>query len=195
MMRRLTWFRLAAPRWLLFALPGAAAAGLLVAACGAAASSPTATASTGTGTSPSAGVTIKVGSATVGGSSETVLTDSSGYTLYYFVPDTPTTSRCTGSCAGYWPPVLLSSGQPTASGSLSGTLSAVQDANGRQVQYNGHFLYRYAADSAPGQAKGNGKNLSGGVWYVATPSLSAASGSGASASAKPTSSAYSGSGY
>lgn len=166
-------------------------AAALLAACGAAASPSTAGGGQGATTPPSA-ATIKQGSATVSGSKETVLTDSNGYTLYYFAPDTPTTSKCTATCAGYWPPVLLPSGQPTASGSLSGTLSAVQDANGRQVQYNGHFLYRYGGDTAPGQANGNGKNLNGGVWYVATPSLSAASGSASSATPKPTSGGYGG---
>ncbi len=161
----------------------AAVAATLIVACGAAAS-PSGAASA---------ATIKVGSASVGGATQTVLTDHSGDTLYYFAPDTPTTSKCTGSCAGYWPPVLLPSGQPTASGSLSGTLSAVQDPNGRQVQYKGHFLYRYTGDTAAGQANGNGKNLNGGIWYVATPSLSAASGSGASGTAMPTSTgSYSG---
>jgi len=32
-----------------------------------------------------------------------------------------------------------------------------------QATYNGHPLYTYVSDSAPGQAKGNGLNLSGGV--------------------------------
>src|SRR6201999_3263326 len=35
----------------------------------------------------------------------TVLTDAKGLTLYWFAPDSPTASRCTGPCAGYWPPV------------------------------------------------------------------------------------------
>jgi len=37
-----------------------------------------------------------------------------------------------------------------------------------QATYNGHPLYTYVADSAPGQAKGNGLNLSGGVWHEVT---------------------------
>jgi hypothetical protein len=37
-----------------------------------------------------------------------------------------------------------------------------------QATYNGHPLYTYVSDSAPGQAKGNGLNLSGGVWHEVT---------------------------
>ena len=40
-----------------------------------------------------------------------VLTNADGLTLYWFAPDTSTSSECTGSCAAYWPPV---SGAPTA---------------------------------------------------------------------------------
>src|SRR6185369_8540462 len=48
-----------------------------------------------------AGVTLKT--TTIHGI--TVLTDAKGLTLYWFAPDSPTASRCTGSCAVYWPPV------------------------------------------------------------------------------------------
>jgi predicted lipoprotein with Yx(FWY)xxD motif len=37
-----------------------------------------------------------------------------------------------------------------------------------QATYNGRPLYTYVADSAPGQAKGNGLNLNGGVWHEVT---------------------------
>jgi predicted lipoprotein with Yx(FWY)xxD motif len=167
---------------------------VLLAACGAATSPTsapgTAPASSGTAAPTTmAEPTVKVGTATVGGSTEQVLTDpSDGLTLYYFALDTPTTSRCTGTCAGYWPPLLLPSGQPSASG-LSGSLSVVMDANGRQVSYNGHLLYRFSGDSAPGQANGQGKNLNGGIWYVATPGLSTGS---AGTSPSPSSSGYGG---
>ena len=52
-----------------------------------------------------------------------------------------------------------------------------------QATYDGHPLYTYVADTAPGQAKGNGLNLSGGVWHEVTasgaaPAQSPSSGSG-----------------
>jgi predicted lipoprotein with Yx(FWY)xxD motif len=101
-----------------------------------------------------------------------VLTNSGGFTLYWFVPDTSTTSKCTGSCATYWPPVK---GPATAGSGVTGTLSTITRPDGTtQATYNGHPLYTYAGDTAPGQANGNGKNLSGGVWHEVTVSGGAA---------------------
>ena len=48
-----------------------------------------------------AGVTLKTAKI----SGVAVLTNANGLTLYWFAPDTPATSKCTGSCAAYWPPV------------------------------------------------------------------------------------------
>ena len=35
----------------------------------------------------------------------TVVTNTKGFTLYSFAPDTLSRSNCNGTCAGYWPPV------------------------------------------------------------------------------------------
>jgi len=95
-----------------------------------------------------------------------VVTDAQGMTLYWFVPDTSTASKCTGSCATYWPPVT---GTVTAGSGVTGTLGTITRPDGTtQATYDGHPLYTYIGDTAPGQAKGNGKNLSGGVWYEMT---------------------------
>jgi predicted lipoprotein with Yx(FWY)xxD motif len=95
-----------------------------------------------------------------------VVTNASGKTLYWFVPDTSTTSKCTGSCATYWPPVL---GPVTAGSGVTGTLGVITRADGTmQATYDGHPLYTYVGDSGPGQAKGNGLNISGGVWWEMT---------------------------
>ena len=95
-----------------------------------------------------------------------VVTDAQGMTLYWFVPDTSTASKCTGSCATYWPPVT---GAVTAGSGVTGTLGTITRPDGTtQATYDGHPLYTYIGDTAPGQAKGNGKNLSGGVWYEMT---------------------------
>lgn len=56
---------------------------------------------------------------------------------------------------------------------LSGTVTVAMNANGDQVAYNGHLLYRFAGDKAKGDAKGKGLQAFGGVWQVATPSLAA----------------------
>ena len=149
---------------------GLAAAVLAIAACGNSASSssspPAAAAS-----SPAAGssaTTLK--STTINGTQ--VLTNSAGFTLYWFVPDTSTTSKCTGSCAAFWPPVK---GPATAGSGVTGTLGTITRPDGStQAAYDGHPLYTYAGDSAPGQAKGNGLNVSGGVWHEVTVSGGAA---------------------
>jgi len=93
----------------------------------------------------------------------TVLTNAKGFTLYSFAPDTPGTSKCYGSCAAYWPPVT---GAAAASPGVPGRVGTIQRTDGsRQLTYNGHPLYTYVGDSAPGQARGNNLNLNGGVWH------------------------------
>ncbi len=115
---------------------------------------------------PAAGGFIRTGQATIGGSSVTILTDATGRTLYYFKRDTATTVACTAGCATTWPPLHVL-GTPTAP-ELPGRLSVLAGPNGSQALYNGHPLYRYAGDSAAGDAKGQGI---GGNWFVATPDL------------------------
>jgi predicted lipoprotein with Yx(FWY)xxD motif len=116
------------------------------------ASSP-APAATGTGT------VLKT--TTIGGT--TVLTNAKGFTLYSFAPDTTTASKCYGSCAVYWPPVT---GTAAASPGLPGRVGTIKRTDGsEQLTYNGHPLYTYIADTAPGQARGNNIDLNGGVWH------------------------------
>jgi predicted lipoprotein with Yx(FWY)xxD motif len=106
----------------------------------------------------------KLGMTTINGTA--VVTNSKGMTLYWFVPDTSTSSKCTGSCATYWPPLV---GPVSAGTGVIGTLGVITRPGGTmQATYDGHPLYTYAGDSAPGQAKGNGINASGGVWWEMT---------------------------
>jgi predicted lipoprotein with Yx(FWY)xxD motif len=98
----------------------------------------------------------------------TVLTNARGFTLYWFAPDTAAKSRCYGSCAAYWPPVT---GHPSAAPGVTGRLGDISRAGGAvQVTYDGHPLYTYIGDSAPGQASGNNLNLNGGLWHEVTAS-------------------------
>jgi predicted lipoprotein with Yx(FWY)xxD motif len=126
---------------------------------------------------------VKTATANVNGQSETILTDSKGDTLYYYQADTATTSNCTGGCASAWPPLLSPGGMPTSPSSLSGTLGVLSDANGMQVTYNGHLLYTFASDTAPGMASGEGVNN----FQVATTNLAAIGSGGA---ATPTTGGY-----
>jgi predicted lipoprotein with Yx(FWY)xxD motif len=106
-----------------------------------------------------AGTSLKT--TTIGGT--TVLTDAKGFTLYSFAPDTPASSKCYGSCAVYWPPVT---GTTAAGQGLPGTVTVITRTDGsHQLTYNGHPLYTYIGDTAPGQARGNNLNLNGGLWH------------------------------
>ena len=123
------------------------------------------TAASSPASSGTALTTAKIGGATV-------LTNAGGFTLYLFAPDTPAKSNCNGSCATFWPPVK---GPATPGRGVTGKLGTITRSDGTaQATYNGHPLYTYAGDTAPGQAKGNGLNASGGVWHQVTVSGSAA---------------------
>jgi predicted lipoprotein with Yx(FWY)xxD motif len=51
----------------------------------------------------------------------------------------------------------------TADPGVTGKLGTITRSDGStQATYNGHPLYTYVSDTALGQAKGNGVNLSGG---------------------------------
>jgi predicted lipoprotein with Yx(FWY)xxD motif len=39
------------------------------------------------------------------------------------------------------------------------------DTKAHQLTYDGHPLYTYIGDTAPGQARGNNLNLNGGLWH------------------------------
>jgi len=92
-----------------------------------------------------------------------LLTNAKGLTLYWFAPDTSAKSVCYGSCAAYWPPVT---GSPSAGPGVTGTLGTISRTDGTvQATYDGHPLYTYIGDNAPGQASGNNINLNGGLWH------------------------------
>jgi predicted lipoprotein with Yx(FWY)xxD motif len=92
-----------------------------------------------------------------------LLTNAAGLTLYWFAPDTSAKSACYGSCAAYWPPVT---GTPSAGPGVTGTLGTITRTGGAtQATYDGHPLYTYIGDSAPGTASGNNINLNGGLWH------------------------------
>jgi predicted lipoprotein with Yx(FWY)xxD motif len=175
-------------RW--WAVPVLAAAAVIgLAACGSSGSStssppgaPAATSSSGS----TSGSVIKTASSSFG----TILVDSAGHAIYWFAIDTPTKSNCSGTCASYWPPVV---GPVTAAAgaSLSGKLGTIMRADGKvQATYLGHPLYTYAGDTSAGVVGGNGKNLSGGLWWVMTPSGAKATGAAPAPSTSTSSGGY-----
>jgi predicted lipoprotein with Yx(FWY)xxD motif len=117
-------------------------------------------------------VTVQTATATVQGTSETILVDSHGLPLYIYKPDTAVTSHVTGQLADLWPPLVAAA--PTDRG-VTGQLASVATTNGKQVAYNGHFLYTFVEDR-PGRVTGQGVQN----FYVATPNL----GAGASSSTR-----------
>jgi predicted lipoprotein with Yx(FWY)xxD motif len=127
---------------------------------------PNPTASSSASPSPSGpSYTLRSGQATVDGGTKTVLVDAQGFTLYFRSKDTAS-SVCSASCANTWPPLTQPSGSPTPGPELTGTLRVTANANGNQLVYNNHPLYRYSGDSAEGQANGQG---TGGIWFVMEP--------------------------
>ncbi len=152
---------------MLLALPAAAAAAAALVACSSAGASPSSSA--GSSSSPAAAAASTVKTATIAG--VMVLTNSTGFTLYSFAPDTPTTSECNGTCAQSWPPL---EGPVTAAG-VTGTFGTIKRSDGStQATFDGHPLYTFAGDTAPGQNKGNGLNAAGGLWHEITTSGTAA---------------------
>ena len=77
-----------------------------------------------------------------------VLVDGRGHTLYLFAKDRRGKSSCTGTCAGFWPP-LIAAGKPrAAAGAKASLLGTTKRADGRlQVTYNHHPLYTFVKDT------------------------------------------------
>jgi predicted lipoprotein with Yx(FWY)xxD motif len=110
----------------------------------------------GTGTGDDPGTEGEEGSPTVLVRADAdELVDAGGYTLYLFEQDDGTTSACEGGCLDIWPALTVAA-EPTAGEGVDGALlGTAEQADGRvQVTYNGHLLYTYSGDAAPGETNG-----------------------------------------
>lgn len=160
-------------RWLAGSVLAAAAV-VGIAACGSnASSSPPSSSNTGAAAGSGSGSSTNTVSATGIKEMNTnlgmILTTAAGQPIYWFAIDTPTTSKCSGTCLSFWPALT---GTPTfASGvSLPGKLGTITRSDGTtQATYDGHPLYTYAGDKTAGKATGNGTNIDGGLWWAMTP--------------------------
>ncbi|WP_309030764.1 SCO0930 family lipoprotein [Streptomyces alfalfae] len=97
-----------------------------------------------------------------------VVTDSEGFTLYRFDKDSarPPKSTCDAACLAAWP-VVAADGAKAAPGVDESLLGEVTAADGaKQLTIDGWPMYRYAKDTKPGDAKGQGV---GGAWHAAAP--------------------------
>ena len=97
-----------------------------------------------------------------------ILVGGNGMTLYMFARDQGDKSACSGACAKFWPPYT---GTPKAGNGLQASLlgSTVRADGTKQVTYDGHPLYTYSGDSAPGCHGGQGLNTFGALWWVVAP--------------------------
>jgi len=113
--------------------------------------------------------TTTVGSETA--ASAKILAITAGFlhvtaTLYAFTADTPTASKCTGTCAIIWPPVLTTT-PPAATGSANAAkLGTIPRPDGTfQVTYNGHPLY-FFSQALNKSTAGNGITAFGGTFKI-----------------------------
>ena len=106
-----------------------------------------------------------------------ILVDARGMTLYLFSPDKHNKSVCTGQCAAFWPPAVVSSGVavPATMPGIKGTFSTTTRAGGvKQLTYDGAPLYTWIKDKKPGDMTGQGVE---GIWWVVVVNTSGAASS------------------
>ena len=153
-----------ASRRISFAVVAAAlvALAVAVAGCGGSGSSYGRSASTAAPASGS-GASVELASTKLG----KVLADAQGRTLYLFEADKGPMSSCSGACATVWPP-LTGAGKPTAGAGVDAAeLGTTKRADGSTgITYNGHPLYPFEGDTAPGQTSGQALDDFGAEWYA-----------------------------
>jgi predicted lipoprotein with Yx(FWY)xxD motif len=175
----------------------------LLAACSSASSTSAPAASTASST-PAAGATGASTAALVittkSSSAGSFLANGSGQAIYLWMKDGKNSSACSSACAGAWPPVTTT-GALTASGGVNqADLSTFTRSDGsKQVAYDGHPLYYFVGDSAPGEVKGQGSDGFGAKWWLVDPAgtaitaavtVSSGATPAASASSAPAKSGY-----
>ena len=171
-------------------------AAVLLAACGSSdsntsgSSKSTSTTITTTMTGPKSTSAVVVKSASVGDLG-TILVDADGKTLYTLTSASGAVA-CTGGCLTAWPPLLLPAGTTKATGASGVQLGTTTQGSDQQVTHDNLPLYRFAADTASGDANGEGISSFGGTWHVVKISGDTGSGGGAGTSSTTKSS---GSGY
>lgn len=131
---------------------------LLLGACGSA----SATSGGSGGTASGSGMKLTTESNSLG----TVLALSNGKTVYMFSSDTSTSSSCTSSCTGVWPPVAASKVIAGAGVSAQMLGSITRSDGTKQLSYDGHPLYTYSGDTSSGAVTGQGISSFGGTWHV-----------------------------
>jgi len=121
------------------------------------AASPSSSASS---TTTAAAATVKSGDTSLG----KVAVDAGGKTLYLFANDQGTTSSVPANILTAWPPIKATGTPVAGPGIDAAKLGVAMQANNENwVTYNGHVVYTFSGDAAPGDT--NGQGLAN-VWYV-----------------------------
>lgn len=94
------------------------------------------------------------------------LVNGDSMSIYVFQEDLTDVSTCTGSCAENWPPVTAAAAASEAGVDATLLSATTRDDGAMQVTYNGHPLYYYGKDTAPGDTNGHGV---GDLWYLVSP--------------------------
>ncbi|HEY2571466.1 MAG TPA: hypothetical protein VGI27_08325 [Solirubrobacteraceae bacterium] len=128
-------------------------------------------------TALAAGSSLTLDSASNSALGKPVVVNPQGRTLYKLSPETSRHLLCKSKeCLTNWPPLTVKSAKTKlkAGAGIKGKLALLHRSNGTfQVTLNGLPLYRYAGDSAKGDANGEGIESFGGTWHAAAASSSA----------------------
>ena len=118
------------------------------------------------GQSSSSNATVKVAGTSLG----RILVDARGHSLYLFAKDKRGKSACSGSCARYWPALIVAKKPTAGAGVKASLLGWTKRSDGRwQATYNHHPLYSFVQDTKKGQTNGEELDDFGGEWYVVSP--------------------------
>ena len=97
-----------------------------------------------------------------------IIVDGAGKTVYLYDPDgTSGTSQVPASIKALWPAVPATAAPTVGTGLDASKVATQTQSDGtKQVSYNGHLLYTFQNDSAPGDAKGQAL---GNIWFTVSP--------------------------
>jgi predicted lipoprotein with Yx(FWY)xxD motif len=100
-----------------------------------------------------------------------ILTDGTGRALYLFEKEDSKRPECYGACAKAWPPFYARGKLKAGTGVKQSRIGVtIRREKRTQVTYNGHPLYYYVSDRAPGQVTCQNVSEYGGKWLVVSPS-------------------------
>jgi predicted lipoprotein with Yx(FWY)xxD motif len=95
-----------------------------------------------------------------------ILTARNGFTVYAFLPDKRNKDVCVkrSGCTSIWP-LVTTHGKPQAGPGVNRRMLGTIKVNGKtQVTYGGRPLYKYSADTSPGDTSYVGISQFGGKW-------------------------------